>query len=78
MNGCDGVTEEVTRRDFPKDFVFGAATSAYQVNYIDQRKIQDPGVERAFSPNYSPRYPGFSELLLVRTYRGFTSNRKGF
>ncbi|CAL9078619.1 unnamed protein product [Musa textilis] len=31
VNGCDGVTEEVTRRDFPKDFVFGVATSAYQV-----------------------------------------------
>ncbi|CAL9048642.1 unnamed protein product [Musa banksii] len=31
IDGCDGIPDEVSRSDFPEDFVFGVATSAYQV-----------------------------------------------
>ncbi|RRT64867.1 hypothetical protein B296_00015314 [Ensete ventricosum] len=31
IDGYDGIPDEVSRSDFPKDFVFGVATSAYQV-----------------------------------------------
>ncbi|XP_073000391.1 beta-glucosidase 4 isoform X1 [Typha latifolia] len=68
---CDGVPREVKRSDFPKDFVFGVATSAYQVEGAKQEGGRADSIWDVFSERKENIKDGSSGEIAVDQYHRY-------